>query len=106
MQIGPAVNFNTSVNRQGPQNPAGFRPGTQQSSPQPDIPTEAPQAAPVSDFIQAAEQTARARENSEFYTMERDLPFSGQEALNSYRATSQLPFQSESSQLVGVDIYV
>ncbi|MEH6625010.1 MAG: hypothetical protein V7739_01065 [Motiliproteus sp.] len=106
MQIGPAVNFNNSVNRQGLQNPAGFRPGSQQHSSAPETPTEAPQSTSFSDFIQAAEQSAQAREKSEFYSMERNLPFSGQEALNSYRFTSQLPFQSESSQLVGVDIYV
>lgn len=105
MQIGPAVNFNTTVNRQGFQNPAGSRPDSQQVPPLVE-PLEAPQTAPVSDFIQAAEQSAQARQSSDFFTMDRELPFSGQEALNSYLSTSQLSFQSESSQLVGVDIYV
>ncbi len=105
MQIGPAVNFNTTVNRQGLQTQAGPRSDTQQP-PQTETVVEAPQTAPVSDFIQAAEQSAQSRENSQFFSMDRELPFRGQEALNSYLSTSQLPYQSESAQLVGVDIYV
>ncbi|MCW9052585.1 MAG: hypothetical protein OQJ91_09815 [Motiliproteus sp.] len=107
MQIGPAVNFNQSLGRPAVQPAAGFRPSPQQPDSQPQSQQQGVAAtAVIDDLIQAAEQSSQAREQANFYSMERELPFKGQEALNAYLTTSQFRSQADNSQLVGVDIYI
>ncbi len=105
MRIGPSFNFPTAPPRTGVGIPAGFEKSDQQQS-QSEKTAQITPEAPLSELIQAAEQTAQAREETRFYTMDRDLPLRGQEALSAYISTAQLNIQSEDVQLVGVDIYV
>jgi len=103
MQIGPSVNFANTAIRSGAQIPAnpqnnGRPPETQNNSSSPQKKID------VSELIQVAEQSAK--EQARLYTMDRDLPLRGQEALSTYLTNAQYSIQASATQLVGVDIYV
>ena len=103
MQIGSSFNLNNTTFRPGVQIPANRhlthqQPESRNNNPQPEA------VADVTELIQFAEQGAK--EKARFYTMDRDIPLKGQEALNTYLTNAQFTLQSESAQLVGVDIYI
>ncbi|OMH30230.1 hypothetical protein [Motiliproteus sp. MSK22-1] len=103
MQIGSSFNFTNTTVRPGVQIPANRHLTHQQaeshtSNPQPETVVD------VTELIQVAEQGSKER--ARFYTMDRDIPLKGQEALSTYLTNSQFTLQSESTQLVGVDIYI
>lgn len=108
MQIGSSYPLTVRVNGQNSNAAQQFR--TEASGAEGRQRSQADASRPVpavsQAYIDAAEQSSRAREESGFYSMDRTLPYRGQEALSYYLSNTGSDYVNDASQLVGVDVYV
>lgn len=108
MQIGSSYPLTVRVNGQNSNAAQQFRTETSGADARQRADADAPRGVPAVSpaYIDAAEKSSRAREEAGFYSMDRNLPYRGQEALNYYLSNAGNDYVNDTSQLVGVDIYV